>query len=89
MKWRHTTEEFINEDLGWTGLGFCDGGDIGSGEMNIFCYVVDPHLACETILLDLDEPDERYIGTVIAYRDHDEQYHVLWPRDSTDKFSVL
>lgn len=31
----------LNEGLGWTGLGCCDGGGIGSGTMEACCYVVD------------------------------------------------
>lgn len=31
----------LNESLGWTGLGCCDGGSIGSGTMEACCYVVD------------------------------------------------
>ena len=31
----------LNEGLGWTGLGCCDGGSIGSGTMEACCYVVD------------------------------------------------
>jgi hypothetical protein len=38
---RVAVEELMNEGLGWTGLGHCDGGDIGSGTMKIFCYVAD------------------------------------------------
>jgi len=34
---RVAVEDLMNERLGWTGLGHCDGGDIGSGTMNIFC----------------------------------------------------
>ena len=28
---RHRLEDRMNETLGWTGLGMCDGGSIGSG----------------------------------------------------------
>jgi hypothetical protein len=38
---RHRLEERMNETLGWTGLGICDGGSIGSGTMEVFCYVVE------------------------------------------------
>lgn len=36
---RYKVEELMNECLGWTGLGHCDGGDIGSGAINIFCLI--------------------------------------------------
>jgi len=35
----------MDEVLGWTGLGHCDGGSIGSGTMEICCLVVDFNLA--------------------------------------------
>jgi len=34
-------EEVLNDALGWTGLGMCDGGSIGSGTMEVCCFVVD------------------------------------------------
>ena len=46
---RYEIEEFMNNELGWYGLGYCDGGDIGSGTMNIFCLVVDIEIAVKTI----------------------------------------
>ena len=33
---RHAIQDLMNQVLGWTGNGHCDGGDIGSGEMNIY-----------------------------------------------------
>ena len=38
---RHRLEDRMNETLGWTGLGHCDGGSIGSGTMEVACFVVD------------------------------------------------
>lgn len=38
---RHRLEDRMNEALGWTGLGACDGGSIGSGTMEVCNYVVD------------------------------------------------
>lgn len=43
-------EDLMNGRLGWTGLGHCDGGDIGTGTINIFCFVVDPNKALEVTL---------------------------------------
>ena len=42
---RHRLEAKMNEDLGWTGLGYCDGGSIGSDSMEVGCIVVDFELA--------------------------------------------
>lgn len=38
---RNRLEDHLNETLGWTGLGLCDGGSMGSGTMEVFCFVVD------------------------------------------------
>ena len=50
---RHALESRINETLGWTGIGHCDGGSIGSGTMEICCMVVDADIAAQVIAADL------------------------------------
>ena len=46
---RNSLEDLMNEVLGWTGLGHCDGGSIGSGSMEVCCFVVDFQLAQHVI----------------------------------------
>ncbi len=46
---RHRLEDKLNEVLGWTGLGHCDGGSIGSGTMEACCFVADFDLAAAVI----------------------------------------
>lgn len=41
LKKRTRLEDHLNELLGWTGLGHCDGGSIGSGTLEACCLVVD------------------------------------------------
>lgn len=50
---RHRLEDRMNETLGWTGLGNCDGGSIGSGTMEVCCFVVDFEIAKKVIEKDL------------------------------------
>lgn len=50
---RHALEDRMNETLGWTGLGNCDGGSIGSGTMEVCCFVVDFEIAKRVIEEDL------------------------------------
>ena len=50
---RHALEDRLNETLGWTGLGACDGGSIGSGTMEVCSFVVDFGLAQRVIAEDL------------------------------------
>ena len=50
---RHALEARMNETLGWTGLGHCDGGSIGSDSMEVCCMVVDAEIAKRVIEEDL------------------------------------
>ncbi len=50
---RHALEERLYETLGWTGLGACDGGSIGSGTMAVCCFVIDFGIAKGVIESDL------------------------------------
>lgn len=49
----HRLQDRMNETLGWTGLGSCDGGSIGSGTMEVCNFVVDFELAKRVIENDL------------------------------------
>jgi hypothetical protein len=46
-------ESYLNEQLGWFGLGFCDGGSIGSGSMEAACPVVDFDIAATALAPEL------------------------------------
>jgi hypothetical protein len=83
----HEIEHLFNECLGWTGNGFCDGNDIGSGSLNIFSIVVDPQLAAQTMIVELQKHD-LIDGAVIAAR-YGEEYRILHPPDFKGKFSLL
>jgi hypothetical protein len=50
---RHALEDRLNQTLGWTGLGHCDGGSTGSGSMEACCFVVDVDIAKRVIADDL------------------------------------
>ena len=47
----------MDETLGWTGLGHCDGGTIGSGSMEVCCLVVDFGIAKKVIEKDLRDTE--------------------------------
>lgn len=51
---RHALQDRMDETLGWTGLGNCDGGSIGSGTMEVCCFVVDFEAAQRVIADDLE-----------------------------------
>jgi len=50
---RSRLQDRMNETLGWTGLGNCDGGSTGSGTMEACNYVVDFEVAKSVIEKDL------------------------------------
>ncbi len=59
---RHRLEDRMNETLGWTCLGHCDGGSIGSGTMEVCNLVVDFEVARRVIENDLKGTEfENYI----------------------------
>lgn len=43
-------EDRLNETLGWSGLGDCDGGSIGAGTMEVCCFVVD--FDCAKVIIE-------------------------------------
>ena len=85
---RYLVEDAMNECLGWTGNGHCDGGDIGSGSINVFCFVVDPHLAVRAAIEDFRQR-ELLEGAVMAYRRREDDFTVIWPEDFNGTLSIL
>jgi hypothetical protein len=87
---RVAIEDLMTECLTRTGLGICDGGDIGSATINIFCEVVDAATA-EPIIINQLRQHNHLEGAVIAMRErkgHDT-YKVLWPKDFTGTFNLF
>lgn len=65
---RHALENRMNETLGWTGLGACDGGSIGSGSMEVCNFVVDFDVARRVIEADL--ADTEFANFTRIYREN-------------------
>ena len=63
---RHRLEDRMQEVLGCSGLGFCDGGSIGSGTMEVCCFVIDIDIAKKLI-------QENLKGT--EFDDYQKIYH--------------
>lgn len=72
-------ESLLNDCLGWTGNGHCDGGDCESGTLNIFCYVVDKDIALDSIF-GLLEDEGLTDNLKIAYLNNlTEEHELLYP----------
>ena len=50
---RNRLVDRMNDTLAWTGLGYCDGGSIGSGTMEVCNYVVNFEIAKNVIKKDV------------------------------------
>jgi hypothetical protein len=88
---RHQIEDLLGQELESADIGFCDGGDIGSGNMNIFLYTHDRRSAEELVIRTL-RSHRMLEGAVIAIcpnPENDEPYEVVWPEDFDGPFSVL
>src|SRR5262249_17209940 len=84
---RREIEDIANETLGWTGNGHCDGGDIGGGVANVFCYVIDPDFAVSCLVTDLSKRG-RLEGAIIAVETEDD-FKVCWPASYKGTFDPL
>lgn len=83
---RVEVENILGEFLESGDLGYCDGGDIGSGTMNIFCFVKPEKKAAQVIIETLRKND-RLEGAVIVETVKGEE-KVVWPPDFAGEFSV-
>lgn len=45
LRKRYALQDKLDQITGWTGLGHCDGGSIGSDAMEACCFVVDFEIA--------------------------------------------
>ena len=74
---RHGIQDLMDNTLGWTGLGHCDGGSIGSGEMEVCCFVVDAEIAAPVVVKALEEAGELEGAVILKELEDDEM--VLYP----------
>ncbi len=68
----HALEDRLDEMLERLGLGYCDGNSIGSGTMEVFCYVVDLPLAMERVKEILSEAPYAKDATITLLENDDD-----------------
>jgi uncharacterized protein (TIGR03067 family) len=83
-------EGMLGEELTRAGVGCCDGGDGGSGTMNVFLGITDPP-AARQLILQLLADSANAADTVVAYSDNAEtgHYDVWWPEDYPYTFTIF
>ena len=74
---RYEIQDLMDNALGWTGLGHCDGGQIGRGTMEVCCLVVDAKIAAPVMMQALKEASQLE-GAVIAQEFEDGNVNVLY-----------
>jgi hypothetical protein len=83
---RRLLEFRANESLGAVGVGYCTGGDIGPRRANVWCKVLDPEVAAEAIVSDLESLglDE----DIVIARRGTHGYEVLYPLTDAKPFQL-
>jgi hypothetical protein len=79
LETRHYLEDLVDQALGWTGNGCCDGGEIGSGIMNIWCLVLEAQAAMRTLSNELRTNRLAEGALIAAYSSSTNNYVALWP----------
>jgi hypothetical protein len=70
------------------GADAVDGHDMGSGEANIFLPTSDPRRTFHQIAATLESTGHMATVTAAYRRIDEDQYHVLWPENSSRPFRV-
>jgi len=80
-------ETLLEEFLGETDLGYLDGGDIGSGTANIFCFLKPGRKGTEAIIQTLRK--NGYLDGAVIQETVKGKEKVVWPPDYAGEFSVV
>ncbi len=78
-------ENLCDEVLGWTGNGRAGGHDIGADTMTVFVETVQPDVAVRSLVDALSQAE--HTEFVVAVREGDDEYRVVWPEDHEQPFS--
>ncbi|MGA7873642.1 MAG: hypothetical protein WCA22_22375, partial [Candidatus Binatus sp.] len=84
---RVAVEKILEECLSEGDLGNCDGGDIGSGTINVFCFVSDAEKAREPILQTLR--NNGFLEGAVIQETVKGEDKVVWPPDYVGEFSIV
>jgi pyridoxine 5'-phosphate synthase PdxJ len=92
LEFRHELEQLARAALAATNTGTCDGGDIGSGTMNVFCTVSEANAVSAGKAIGAKLVEAGIDGAVIAFIDDEDEEaepNVLYPEDYAGTFNVL
>jgi hypothetical protein len=84
---RVKVESLLDELLSEADLGNLDGGDIGSGTANIFCFVKPGRKGTDAIIQSLRK--NGYLDGAVIQETIRGEAKVVWPPDYSGEFSIL
>jgi len=84
---RAKVEHILGEVLQASDLGYCDGGDIGSGTINVFCFV-KPSQGAGKKTIDALRKNNLLEGATIVETVKGEE-RVIWPADFKGDFQLI
>jgi hypothetical protein len=85
---RVEVENVLGEFLEAGDLGYCDGGDIGNGTMNVYCFV-KPRQGVGKKIVELLSTNNLLESAVIAETDGEGEEQVIWPPDFQGEFQLI
>jgi len=84
---RHEVEHLLDAALRRQRVGYVDGGDIGTGTMNIFCWVASWGQSIEIVLAHLRHRN-LLDRAILAKRLSSGAFEVVWPQDYRETFAI-
>ncbi|KAA6465219.1 hypothetical protein DYQ86_04545 [Acidobacteria bacterium AB60] len=84
---KHALEQLLGSLLESADLGYCDGGDIGSGTLNIFCFVKPRRNAEKRIVETLRK--HNFLNEAVIAESLNGEEKVIWPADSEGEFHLF
>jgi len=94
LDFRHQLEALLDQALRGAGLGWVDGGDIGSGTINIFAIVEPDAWEQAWAVIRTELARQEVLHRAVVARDArgddgDEWPVVIWPEDHEHEFRYL
>jgi hypothetical protein len=79
-------ETFLEQFLSKADLGYLDGGDIGSGTANIFCYLKPGRKGTEAVIQTLRK--NGYLDGAVIQETVKGEGRIVWPSDYAGEFTI-
>ncbi len=89
LETRYYLEDLCDQALGWTGNGNCDGGEIGSGIMNIWCLVLNVPAAIKILAAELETHAVTKGAVIASYDEASSNHLIVWPDEQANQVLTM